>query len=258
MNSGVFTKVMFWNEDNIGVIAINNGPENYLDQDTMMQLTAALTIANNDINVNWVALTGTGYLFFSAGVPWESIEYTYTSIRGIITSIKALLSVLAVMNKPVVTILNGSALGLGMELALISDLTIAPPDVYLCYPEGSVGVPMPLGSNVLLSRLPRYTAINVLTGEPLSAKDAGSYGLVHLVDRGNLFGDAKSIIRRLRISEYTRRQLIDWVRRSIDSVDSLLLDSLLTVLLNEGKRGELFKALRMARLNCKSKYSEPP
>ncbi len=60
---------MLWNEEGIGVIAINNGPENALSLDVIMQLTTALTVANNDNGINWVVITGTGGSFFTVGIP---------------------------------------------------------------------------------------------------------------------------------------------------------------------------------------------
>ncbi|MFP3279935.1 MAG: enoyl-CoA hydratase-related protein [Vulcanisaeta sp.] len=254
MGSITFNKVMVWNENNIGVVAINNGNENYLDQDTIIQLTAALTIANNDDNVRWVAITGTGSLFFTAGVPWESIRPTYASISDLVRAVKALFSIITALNKPIITILNGSALGLGLDLALLSDLTIAPPDIYLCYPEGYMGIPMPLGSRVILDRLPRYAAIKVLTGSSMESKDAANYGLIHLVGRDNLFGDAKSIIKELRISEYLRRELVGWVKDAIDEIDSTFLNSLLEVMTNENNLSEFLRIVRSMRIRCQSRY----
>lgn len=245
---------MLWNEEGIGVIAINNGPENALSLDVIMQLTTALTVANNDNGINWVVITGTGGSFFTVGIPWDSITPDYASIKELVRGIKALVSVIAVMDKPVITILNGSAMGLGMELALVSDLVIAPPDVYMCYPEGIVGIPMPLGAKVILERMPRYKAIDVLTGSPLAITEAANYGIVHIINRENLFGDAKNIIKGLRLQPPIRHQLVDWVKAGINAIDSLYLDAVVSTLMDQGRRNELLKAVKNARLKCVSKY----
>ncbi|MGC9153483.1 MAG: enoyl-CoA hydratase/isomerase family protein [Vulcanisaeta sp.] len=254
MGNRYFTKVRFWNEDGIGIITIDNGNENFLDMDVITQLTTALMIANNDNNINWVVITGTGTSFFTAGIPWEAVEPRYATVRDLIGGVKALYSIIITMDKPVITVLNGSALGMGMELALISDLTIVPPDIYMCYPEGLLGIPMPLGSRIILERLPRYMAINVLAGMPLSANDASGSGIVHLVGRENLFGDAKSIIKGLKISQYVRRELTKWARDEIDSVDSTLLNAISSVVLDQKGREELIRAVRSSRIKCVSKY----
>ncbi|WP_243680005.1 hypothetical protein [Vulcanisaeta souniana] len=137
----------------------------------------------------------------------------------------------------------------------MSDLVIAPPDVYMCYPEGIVGIPMPpLGARIVLKKLPRYKAIGVLTGSPLAIAEAVNYGIVHVVNRENLFGDAKTIIKGLKIPPLIRHQLVDWVRTSINAIDSLYLDALSSVLMDQGRRDELLKAVKNAKLKCISRY----
>ncbi|WP_243680006.1 hypothetical protein [Vulcanisaeta souniana] len=101
MSSVQFNKIMFWNEEGVGVIAVNNGPENAIDLDVLAQLTMALTMANNDNGINWVVITGTGGSFLTVGVPWDSIVPNYASIKELIRGgIKALISVMSVMDKP--------------------------------------------------------------------------------------------------------------------------------------------------------------
>ncbi|WP_069807522.1 enoyl-CoA hydratase/isomerase family protein [Vulcanisaeta thermophila] len=255
VNEGVkFDRVMIWNEEGIGVIAINNGSENRLDLDTITQVMTALTIANNDDNIKWVVLTGTGSSFFTVGVPWEVVEPTYQAIRDLVNTVKALLSMITVLTKPLITILNGSALGLGMELALVSDLTIAPPDVYLCYPEGLMGIPMIMGHRVLLNRMPRYEALQALTGARVDVTELVRYGVVHGIERKNLFGDAKAIIKSIAVSQYVRQQLTEDMRRDIGNINGLFMNSLLSVMLDNDKRSEFIKILRNMRMKCVSRY----
>nr|KJR73195.1 MAG: enoyl-CoA hydratase [Thermoproteus sp. AZ2] len=247
-------KVMFWNEDGVGVVAINNGAENFLDRDVLAQMAAAISAANNDDGVSWIALTATGYQFFSAGIPWESLDYSYASVAEVLAAAKALFSVLLVSEKPVVAVLNGSAAGLGLALALLSDFAIAPPDVYLCHPEGSADLPLLAAAEAVLWRLPRHVAVELLTGSPLSAEDAARYGLVRLVDRKNLFGDAKALIRGLRMGKFARRQLAEWARRGVESMDSALLVPLMPILADEGRRREFIQLVKAARVKCASRY----
>ena len=253
----ILSKVKAWNEDGIGVIAIDNGLENPLDVDTLIQLMTALTTANRDNGVNWVALTATGPLFFTTGVDWSSVGGDYDSVRELVRAIKALVSFIVTLDKPIVTILNGSALGLGLELAALSDLTIAPPDVYLCYPEGVIGVPPVFSMPRLQQALPRMTLVKLLSGNALSSSEAGEYGLVHIVPRGNLFGDAKSIIRGIRFNSLARRIMNEPVRRIIDEAEAVLLDALMSRCLNHSSREELIKATREAKVKCRSSYSIP-
>mgnify|MGYP001770724245 FL=1 len=251
----MFNKVKVWNEDGVGVIAIDNGLENALDFDVLIQLMTALTTANRDPGVNWIALTATGPAFFTVGIDWSSVGEDYDSVRELIRAIKALVSLILTLDKPTVTILNGSALGLGLELAALSDLTIAPPDVYLCYPEGSVGVPISFSMPRLQQTLPRMALVKLLSGGALSSSEAGEYGLIHVVPRGNLFGDAKSIIRGIRFNSLARRMMNEPVRRIIDEAEAVLLDALMSKCLNHSSREELIKVTKEAKVKCRSSYS---
>ncbi|WP_291765101.1 enoyl-CoA hydratase/isomerase family protein [Caldivirga sp. UBA161] len=254
----MLSKVKVWNEDGVGVIALDNGLENSLDLDALIQLMAALTTANRDAGVNWVALTATGPAFFTTGIDWGSVGEDYDSVRELVSAIKALISLMVTLDKPIVTILNGSALGLGLELAALSDLTIAPPDVYLCHPEGAVGIPIAFSMPRLQQALPRIALVKLLSGDALSSSEAGEYGLVHIVPRGNLFGDAKSIIRSIRFNSLARRIMNEPLRRIIDEAESVLLDALMSKCLTHSSREELIKVTREAKVKCKGRYLVPP
>ena len=249
------SKVRVWNEYGVGVVAIDNGPENPLDLDVLTQLMAALTLANQDPAVRWVALTATGASFFTSGIDWGLIGSDYDSVRELVRAIKALVSLVITLDKPIVSVLNGSALGLGLELSVLSDLSIAPPDVYLCYPEGAVGVPPVFSMPRLQAALPRMAMIRLVSGEALSSRDAGDYGLIHLVPRDNLFGESKSIIMRIRVNSLARRIMNEPVRAIIDAAEAALLDALMSRCLTHSSRDELIKATREAKLKCRSSYS---
>ncbi|ABW02730.1 enoyl-CoA hydratase/isomerase family protein [Caldivirga maquilingensis] len=250
----MLNKVKVWNEDGVGVIAIDNGLENPLDLDALIQLMTALTTANRDAGVNWVALTATGSSFFTTGIDWDSVGEDYDSVRELVRVIKALVSFMVTLDKPIVTILNGSALGLGLELAVLSDLTIAPPDVYLCYPEGAIGIPPVFSMPRLQQALPRMTLVKLLSGNALSSSEAEKYGLIHLVPRGNLLGDAKSIIRGIRFNSLARRIMNEPVRGIIDEAEAVLLDALMSRCLTHSSREELIKVTKEAKVKCRSSY----
>jgi len=248
------SRIKVWNEDGVGVIAIDNGPENQITVDVMAQLMEALMAANQDSNVKWVALTATGSAFFTAGFDWGSLGEDYDSVREFVRVFKALVSLMVTLDKPIISILNGSAVGMGLELALLSDLTIAPPDVYLCYPEGSVGVPPAFSMPIIQGRLPKPLAIRLLSGEPITPVEAEGAGLLKVVPRGNLFGDAKSMITSIKVNALMRRLMNREVRLSIDEAESVLIDALMSRCLTHTSRDELIKAVKEARGRCRGRY----
>lgn len=248
-----FTKVKFWNEDSIGLIAIDNGPDNLLDVNLVSELMAALTIASQDDNVRYVALTATGPLFFVGGVGWESINPDYASVREFVEALKALESLLLTIDKPVVVVLNGSVLSLGIDLMALGDLVIAPPDVKICHPEGALGIPLPLASWVLQGTLPRLSLLRLLSGTPMDSAELAKYGIVHVVPRQNLFGDAKSIILSIPEGVTVRPILRLQYRDMLDHAEIMLLNSLAPRLTSSVDRDHLISTGKRARLSCMPK-----
>jgi len=225
----LFNKVVFWNEDNIGAIVIKNQPLNLIDSDTLNQLSSALTLASSDAGLKWIMISGAGDKFFSAGIDWERLSNDYDSISDLVNAIKTFASLMVTIDKPVIGVLNGSAAGFGLEIALLTDLLIAPSDAKLCNPEGGLGLPMLLGAPILIKTLPRLRAIQLIGGETMNAEEAGRLGLIHAVlPRDNLFGDAKSIILNTRIDKYTRSFIHEDMEHVIKSINPSLLEPLLS------------------------------
>ena len=248
-----FDKVKFWSEDGVGVVAIDNGELNLLDLDVLTQLMAALTIANQDPNVGKVVVTATQAAYFTAGVDWGSLGSDYSSVREFVRAVKSLFALLITSTKPIFTVLNGSAVGLGVELALASDLAIAPPDIYLCYPEGMFGVPMAFQGHVLLSRLPRLEALRFMMGESATPEKWANYGIIHLLPRPNLMGDAKEVVKAINIPPSARQIMHRLDRLMLDEAEPIYLDSVASKLLGP-ERGEFIKAVRGLAVRCRSRF----
>ncbi len=87
------------------------------------------------------------------------------------------------IDKPVIAAVNGFALGGGTEIVLAADLVIAAENAKFGLPEVKVGLLAGAGGVVRLHRqLPLKRALELaLTGEPLDAQTAKSWGLVNQV-----------------------------------------------------------------------------
>ncbi len=91
------------------------------------------------------------------------------------------------ISKPVVTVVNGPAIGGGCELAALGDLIIATPKARFAQPEIKLGVFPPLASIILPHVIgPKRALEMILTGDPLSAEEALRLGLVNRVVPENL------------------------------------------------------------------------
>ena len=178
-------------EGRIAHIVINR-PEamNALNPEVFRALRDAMEDFRDNDNL-WVAiLTGAGERAFSAGADIKSLVSGF-STKGDFASVRP-----DNIRKPFIAAINGYCLGGGCELALMCDIRIASESAQFGQPEVNNGFMPAMGGTV---RLPRFlsrafAAEMLLTGNPISARDALRIGLVsHVVPDEKLMETAVSI-----------------------------------------------------------------
>ncbi|HEY2023203.1 enoyl-CoA hydratase/isomerase family protein [Paraburkholderia sp.] len=165
--------------DQVAWIELNR-PEklNAMTPEMAELLLDAVQSCNRSDEVRVVVLTGAGPKSFCAGsditeldsyaTPWD-----FRNRRDYCDLIRAL-------KKPAIAAINGYAFGGGLEMALACDIRIASDNARLAAPEiklgwiGGGGVTAQLLHSVGASS----AALMVMTGEPVSAQQAMSWGLV--------------------------------------------------------------------------------
>jgi enoyl-CoA hydratase len=163
-----------------------NRPEklNALNATTLDALTQAFEQAANDAAVRVVVLTGAGQKAFVAGAdiaemanlrPTEGRDF---SLRG-----QRLMRRIETLPKPVIGMINGFALGGGLELAMACHLRIAADNAKVGQPEINLGlIPGFGGSQRLLRLAGRAAALELcLLGAPITAERAFQLGIVNKV-----------------------------------------------------------------------------
>jgi enoyl-CoA hydratase/carnithine racemase len=171
-------------EGRIATITLNR-PEAYnsIDIRTLRELRDAL-IAFRDNEDAWVGIiTGAGDKSFCSGAditemlpflkanankPWEIPQTPLNDME---------------LYKPIIGAINGSALGGGLEIALICDIRIAAEHARFGCPEVNLGIMPGWGATQRLPRIiPRAKATElVFSGKPISAQEAYRIGLVNEV-----------------------------------------------------------------------------
>lgn len=101
---------------------------------------------------------------------------------------------------PIVTAMNGPAVGAGLSLALAGDIVVAARSSYLLLAFVNIGLVPDAGATWLVAKgAGRMKALEMaLLGEKLSAEDAASAGLVtRVVDDADVMTEARSIALRM-------------------------------------------------------------
>ena len=107
------------------------------------------------------------------------------------------------MAKPTIAAVNGTALGGGTELALASDLVVAEERAKFGLPEVKVGLIAGAGGVFRIAhQLPRKVAMQMLlTGEPISAAEAATWGLINqVVPDGTVLEAALALAERVTVN----------------------------------------------------------
>ena len=157
---------------------------NALDAATLAALDAAFASAADDHAVRCVVLTGAGPKAFVAGADIAEMS-TLTPVQGRDFSLRGqrLMRRIETLPKPVVAMVNGFALGGGLELAMACHLRIAADTAKLGQPEINLGlIPGFGGSQRLLRLAGRAATLELcLLGAPIDAARALQLGIVNTV-----------------------------------------------------------------------------
>ncbi|MDQ3511167.1 MAG: enoyl-CoA hydratase-related protein [Pseudomonadota bacterium] len=169
----------------VRVITIHR-PEklNALDSATLDALLEAFDAAASDADVRCVVLTGAGPKAFVAGADISQM-HQLTPVQGRDFSQRGqrMMRRVEKMPKPVIAMINGFALGGGLELAMCCHLRLAADTAKLGQPEINLGLIPGFGGTQRLLRLAgRATTLELcLVGTPVSAARAMELGIVNRV-----------------------------------------------------------------------------
>ena len=186
-------------EDGIAVVTLNR-PDvlNALNQATMDELVSALEEFEREGSVRCIVLTGAGRAFAAgadikemagASAPEMLAGYRFQQwerIRKVTT--------------PLIAAVNGFALGGGCELAMLCDMIVAAETAQFGQPEINLGIMPGAGGTQRLTRaIGKSRAMEmVLTGRPISARQAEACGLVsRVVPAETVLDEAKRLAQEV-------------------------------------------------------------
>ncbi|SEH16499.1 short chain enoyl-CoA hydratase /3-hydroxyacyl-CoA dehydrogenase [Sphingopyxis sp. YR583] len=176
----------------VAVIIVNNPPVNALSWHVRQGLEDNFTAALADDSVKAIVLRCAGATFIAGA----DISEFGKPPRG--PDFNAVLNSIEAASKPVVAAIHGTALGGGLETALVCHYRVAVPSAKLGVPEVKLGLLPGAGGT---QRLPRVVGVEAAatmtsTGDPLPASKAKELGLVDaLAGEDSLAADAIAFAR---------------------------------------------------------------
>jgi|SRR5688572_15412188 enoyl-CoA hydratase len=179
------TPVLTADRGAVRLITVNRPDKlNALNAQTLDALLAAFEAAEAAPEVRCVVLTGAGSKAFVAGADISQMN-TLTPVQGRDFSLRGqkLMRRIEKMPKPVIGMINGFALGGGLELAMSCHLRIAADNAKVGQPEVNLGLIPGFGGTQRLLRLAgRAATLELcLAGAPIDAARARELGIVNRV-----------------------------------------------------------------------------
>ncbi len=180
--------VLLEKEGDRAIITMNRPEDlNSLNEEVMALLDEKFTDASNDAAIKTIFITGTGKAFVAgADIKFFVKHMKNKTLDKIVDFTKygqGVLEKIDKSSKKVVMIMNGMALGGGLELALCGDVILSVGKATMAFPETGIGIYPGLGGTQrTIPRVGKGLAkYLILTGKMLAAKEAEEIGLIDKV-----------------------------------------------------------------------------
>lgn len=191
-----FIKLQF--SDSVARLTMSRPPYNVLTKDMMEEISRAIEGLHEHPEVRVLVIQASkDCTAFSAGVAVEDSrpDRAFQTLEAFQGVFNAMLEI----SKPVVTVVDGPAIGGGCELAALGDMIVATPRARFAQPEIRLGVYPPLAAVILPHAIGHKRALEmILTGEPLPATEAARLGLVNrLVPEDKLDEEVEKVLIKI-------------------------------------------------------------
>lgn len=188
------TPVLLDVTDSIARITLNRPDKgNAVDQPMAQALLDTAVRCANDPEIRCVVLTGAGKMFCVGGDISEfaaSREGIAPFLSRLAGTLHQAMSLFARMQKPLITLVNGTAAGAGLSMAISGDIALADPEASFITAYLGIGLTPDGGMTWLLPRLVgmRMAEDLILTNRRLDAAGAASIGLITRVAAAGALG----------------------------------------------------------------------
>jgi enoyl-CoA hydratase len=153
---------------------------NALTTDALIQLGNLLKLVEHDDDIRLIVLQGKGEQAFSAGFEINEISRNSKDVEDMLQPFVDLLMLMNKYPKPIISLVQGYALGGGCVLSSATDITVATKDAQFGLPELGIGLGVLL-TPIIESIGKRKAMELLLTRKRIDALTAYEYGLINHV-----------------------------------------------------------------------------
>jgi len=244
-----YEHLLFERRDDGVLLMTINRPERYnaTNETLHRELSVVWRDINDDPQTRVVVVTGAGKAF-SAGGDLDMLERMTTDYEKVTTQLKEASDVVYNMvncDKPIISAINGVAVGAGLTVALMADISIIAHEARLT--DGHLRLGVVAGDHAaiiwpLLCGLAK-AKYYLLTAEFISGPEAERIGLVsRCVPRDELMDTAMEVAHKLAMgpqhaTRWTKRSLNNWLRTAGPAFDASVALEMLAFLGDDAKEG---------------------
>jgi enoyl-CoA hydratase/carnithine racemase len=178
--SGAFVRVE--REGALAWVTLDRPPLNLIVPEMVEGIRTTFEALRGDAGVRAAVITGAGRAT-TGGMQLQILRgLTSAGAKAFIASLHEAINLVHDAPFPTICMINGACLGAGFELAMACDLRTAAPEASLGLPEIRVGIPSVIEAALLPGLVgPGRAAEMLLTGDPVTARQALDWGLVNRV-----------------------------------------------------------------------------
>ncbi|HYA92217.1 MAG TPA: enoyl-CoA hydratase/isomerase family protein [Thermodesulfobacteriota bacterium] len=222
-------------EEGVATLTLNRPPLNVLNIEMMEEINSYFESLLKEKALKLLVIQGAGKAF-SAGV--DVGEHLGDLVYKMIEVFHKMFRLMDGLKVPSISVVNGSALGGGCELAVYCDMVIATEKAKFGQPEIQVGVFPPIAALAFPRMIGRKKALElILSGDVISAQEALTLGMINkIVPEASLAEEVSRFVEKFKklsgtvlklTKEATLAGLNDDMDRGLKIIEKIYLDRLM-------------------------------
>jgi len=222
-------------KDGVATLTLNRTPLNVLNIEMMEEINTYFESLLKEKTLKLLVIQAAGKAF-SAGV--DVGEHLGDLVYKMIEVFHKMFRLMDVLKVPSISVVNGSALGGGCELAVYCDMVMATEKAKFGQPEIQVGVFPPIAALAFPRMMGRKKALElILSGDVISAQEALALGMINkIVPEASLAEEVNRFVEKFKrlsgivlklTKEATLAGLNDDSERGLKVIEKIYLDRLM-------------------------------